>query len=127
LGSKSKTTAYSEEEKTPLDYLVDGEAMKKDKDKPRMDLLPSNALFGIATIMSYGATKYNDFNYKKGKGLDWDRLYAACQRHLVAWNGGEELDPESGESHLYHAGCCIMMLIDLVETKKGRDTRYKSG
>ena len=101
------------------------EAIKKDAHKPMMNLLPSNALFGIAKVMTYGATKYNPFNYKNGKGLDWDRLYSACQRHLVAWNAGEDLDRESGESHLYHAGCCIMMLIDLIETKKGRDTRFK--
>jgi len=75
--------------------------------------------------MSYGATKYNSYNYKLGKGLDWDRIYSACQRHLVAWNGGEDIDPESGQSHLYHAGCCIMMLIDLVDSKKGKDTRYR--
>ena len=143
MGSKSKTTAYGEaenlaaqehaefllaassltiEEKVDKDFK---EARKKDFGKPRMDLLPSNALFGIATIMSYGATKYNPHNYKQGKGLDWDRLYSACMRHLVAWNAGEDKDPESGASHLYHAGCCIMMLIDLIDSKKGKDTRFR--
>jgi len=101
------------------------EAIKKDNEKPMMHLLPSSALTGIAKIMTYGATKYNSYNYKEGKGLDWDRVYSACQRHLVAWNAGEDLDKESGQSHLYHAGCCIMMLIDLIESKKGRDTRYR--
>ncbi len=102
-----------------------GHAVKKDKGKVRMDLLPPKALIAIAKIMTYGATKYSDFNYKKGKGLEWRQLYAACLRHLNAWNDGVEEDEETGESPLYHAGCCIMMLIDLIDSKKGKDTRFK--
>jgi len=100
-------------------------AIKKDKNKPRMDLLPPKALVAIASIMTYGATKYANHNYKLGKGLDWNRPFAACLRHLNAWNDGEDNDKETGQSHLYHAGCCIMMLIDLVDSKIGKDTRFK--
>ncbi len=110
------------EEKLNIQF---GHAVKKDKGKPKMALLPSSALIGIAKVMTYGANKYNAFNYKNGKGLDWDQLYSACQRHLVAWNAGEDIDSESGQKTLYHAGCCIMMLIDLIESKKGRDTRFR--
>jgi len=103
------------------------EAIKDDKDKPRMSLLPPKALKGIAEIFTYGAKppKYNEFNYKQGKGLDWDRILSSCMRHLNAWNDGENLDKESGRPHLYHAGCCIMMLIDLTESKIGQDTRFR--
>ena len=101
------------------------EAVKYDKGKPRMDLLPPKALKGIAEIFTFGASKYEDFNYKNGDGLDWDRPYAALIRHMNAWNDGEDIDPESGKSHLYHAGCCIMMLIDLVDSGIGKDTRFK--
>ncbi len=102
------------------------EAVKKDTDKTQMYLLPPKALEGIAKIMTYGAKKYNPYNYKLGKGLNWDRLFSACMRHLNAWNSGEDMDPESGENHLFHAGCCIMMLIDLQENGIGRDTRFKT-
>jgi len=102
------------------------DAVKFDNGKPRMDLLPPKALEGIAKIFTFGAKKYHDFNYKTGKGLDLNRPLAACYRHLNAWNEGEENDPESGQSHLYHAGCCIMMLIDLVDSNIGRDTRFKT-
>jgi len=131
LGSKSKTTAYSEVDNDIVDIasikfaVPPNQATKKDIGKTRMDLLPPKALEGIAKIMTYGAAKYNDYNYKQGKGLDWDRMLGACYRHLNAWNDGEDLDPESGQSHLYHAGCCIMMLIDLIDSKKGQDTRYR--
>ncbi len=102
------------------------DAVKYDDDKARMDLLPPKALEGIAQVFTYGAEKYHDFNYKSGKGLARNRPYAACLRHLNAWNDGEDRDPESGMSHLYHAGCCIMMLIDLIDSDIGKDTRFES-
>lgn len=98
--------------------------VKNDDKKPKMYLLPPKALDGIAQIMTYGVTKYNAFNYKNEKGLDWDRPFSACLRHLNAWNDGEDMDKESGKPHLWHAGCCIVMLIDLVESKIGKDTRF---
>jgi len=66
------------------------DAVKYDNGKPRMDLLPPKAQKGIADVFGYGADKYEDFNYKNGKGLLWSRVYAACLRHLNDWNGGEE-------------------------------------
>lgn len=104
---------------------VKSDAVKYDNGKPRMDLLPPKALNGIADVFGYGAKKYEDFNYKNGKGLLWSRVYAACLRHLNDWNGGEDIDPESGKPHLYHAGCCVMMLIDLIDSGIGSDTRFK--
>jgi len=115
---------------TPYDHEKNIKRMKKavknDDNKTRMDLLPSKALDGIAKIFTFGAKKYNDYNYKNGEGLDWSRPYAALMRHMIAWNDGEDLDQESGKSHLYHAGCCIMMLIDLVDSNIGNDKRYES-
>jgi len=102
-----------------------GVAYKKDKGKTSFILLPPKALERIANVFTYGEGKYHAFNYKTGTGLDWDRPYSACLRHLNAWNGGEDIDKESGKNHLFHAGCCIMMLIDLVESGIGKDTRFK--
>ena len=102
-----------------------GKATKNDKHKPSMALLPPVALSGIAKVFTYGEIKYHAYNYKTGTGLDWDRPYSACLRHLNTWWGGEDNDIETKLSHLKHAGCCIMMLIDLCDSKKGKDTRYK--
>jgi len=101
-------------------------AVKHDENKNRMDLLPPKALKGIGEIFTFGAKppKYTPHNYKENGGLDWTRVLAACYRHLNAWNDGEDNDNESGKSHLYHAGCCIMMLIDLVDSGIGKDTRF---
>lgn len=100
-------------------------AIKYDTVKPKLSLIPFHATWGIGEAMTYGANKYNDYNYKRGKGLDWCRVLSANLRHLIQWNAGEDLDQESGLNHLKHAGACNVMLIDLVESKIGKDTRFK--
>lgn len=84
------------------------EAQKFDSGKPRMDLLDPAFLEGVARVLTFGAQKYEPHNWRKG--LDWSRLYAACQRHLSAFAKGAEFDGETGESHLLHAACCLMFL-----------------
>jgi len=100
------------------------DAIKFDKEKPKMDLFPPKALKAIAQGMTHGAKKYNRFNYKLGEGLNWTQPYAACMRHLNAWNDGEDMDEDSGLPHLWLAGCEMVMLIDLVESEIGDDTRF---
>ena len=94
---------------------------KFDEEKIRTDLLPVNALMRIANIFTFGAKKYGAYNWEKG--ILNSRLYAACLRHLFAYWRGEQKDPESGMSHLHHAGCCIMMLIDNEDLRKELDDR----
>ena len=96
-------------------------AIKHDKDKVKMELLPPYSLEKIAKVFTFGANKYEDWNYLKGDGLKLSRVYGACLRHLNSWYKAEELDPETRESHLAHAGCCIMMLMELVNAKNNDD------
>lgn len=90
--------------------------LKHDGDKVRMDLLPIEALVGTAQVLTFGAAKYEDDNWRKG--IKYNRLYGAALRHLTAWYAGEDLDPESGLSHLHHAGCCIAFLQSFTETQR---------
>jgi hypothetical protein len=113
-----KWGAWDKLEKTQ-DPVV--EAIKHDKDKVKMELLPPYSLEKIAKVFTFGANKYEDWNYLKGDGLKLSRVYGSCLRHLNSWYKGEELDPETGENHLVHAGCCIMMLIELVNAKNNDD------
>jgi hypothetical protein len=73
----------------------------------------------------YGAKKYGRYNYLNG--MEWTRLIAALDRHVSAFNDGENCDQESGLNHLYHAGACVMMLIEFYEKNLGTDNRYKGG
>lgn len=99
----------------------ESKAQKFDDDKNRVDLLPPLALQRIAEIFTFGANKYSSWDWSKG--LSFSRLYGALLRHVFAWFRGERNDPESGKSHLYHAGCCIMMLIEMNELRPDLDDR----
>ena len=82
---------------------------KFDSEKIMLQLFPPEALFEIGAVLTYGAKKYAPRNWEKG--IEYSRVYGALQRHLWAWWGGEENDPESGLPHLAHAGCCLVFLL----------------
>ena len=83
--------------------------IKNDQQKLRYDLLPVEPLEALVAVLTYGASKYADNNWKYVTPFD-DRYYAAALRHLTAWRKGEELDKESGMPHLAHAMCCLVFL-----------------
>ncbi len=101
---------------------VEEAGTKYDGGKPRMELLATEALRGTAQVLTFGAKKYDDNNWRKG--MSWSRLYGALLRHLAAWNEGEDLDPESGLPHLDHAACCVMFLQSYSRRGAGKDDRY---
>lgn len=86
--------------------------LKFDTGKERYDLLPPEALHDIAKVLTYGAAKYAPNNWKLVDDPE-SRYFAAVQRHLWAWQRGEKLDPETNVSHLAHAACSIMFLLEL--------------
>ena len=88
------------------------EAIKHDKDKPRFDLVPAAALEEVARVLTAGAEKYSDRNWEKG--MRWGRPFASAMRHLWAWWRGEDNDPETGLSHMAHAACCVLFLLQYI-------------
>lgn len=98
-------------------------ALKYDSEKVRNELLPAFAIEEIAKVMAFGAKKYEAHNWKKG--ISYSRLLGAALRHLFAWSRGEELDPESGLTHLAHAGCCVVFLIWTHKFRADLDDRSK--
>ena len=100
------------------------EAKKDDAEKLRYDLVPFDALAEIVKVLNFGATKYAPRNWEAG--FDWSRIYAATLRHLTSWWQGEDRDPETGLSHLAHAGCCILFLLAFKIRGAGKDDRPNS-
>lgn len=89
----------------------------------RHDLLPRTALDAISEVYAFGAIKYADHNWRRG--YEWSKSYAALQRHLTAWWDGESLDPESGLSHLGHAGFHVFALLTwLAEQGEGVENAF---
>lgn len=102
-----------------------GEGTKHDDQKARFDLLPAGPLAQIANVLTYGAGKYTDRNWEKG--IRWGRVFASTMRHLWAFWRGEALDKESGLSHLAHAACCVLFLMEYCETRRELDDRAGDG
>jgi hypothetical protein len=100
-----------------------GSAMKFDGDKLPVNLLSTEALNQTAAVLKFGADKYHAHNWRDG--FAWSRPLAAAMRHIMAYNDGEDKDPESGLSHLAHAACCIMFLLEFEKTHPELDDRYK--
>lgn len=97
--------------------------LKHDGEKPDLSLLPPEALFEVAKVLTFGAKKYTANNWRGG--FNYTRVYAGVQRHLNAWLMGENLDPETGISHLAHAICGLMFLLTFILTNTGEDDRFK--
>jgi len=96
-------------------------AKKNDQAKPDLSLLPLPALEQMALAFMYGEKKYGRYNYTAG--FESHRLIAACLRHVSQYQNGEDLDPESGASHLGHALASLAMLLHTISLGTNRDTR----
>lgn len=80
--------------------------------KPRYDLIPVETLEDVAKVLTFGAKKYDDDNWRLVENAD-KRYYSALMRHVEAWRRGEQLDSETNLPHLAHAVCCLMFLNEL--------------
>ena len=98
-------------------------AMKDLDSKPRMDLIPSEIIEGLAEVFTYGAQKYDDHNWRKG--LNHGIHYSAAMRHMANYWKGIDLDEESGIHHLKHAMVNLGMIITNIENgREDLDDRY---
>ena len=99
-------------------------SMTDKKNKPRLSLIPNEALFQMGSALTYGEDKYGTFNFKKGIKLSY--LLDAAMRHISQFNNGEDNDLESGHSHLGHALANLAMCIDTHKNLPMFDDRYKA-
>lgn len=93
----------------------DEPGFKADKGKNRLGLIFADfprALELIGEIATFGAEKYIDHGWVSVP--DGEKRYRdALYRHLLAYERGEELDPETGLSHLGHAAWNIAAILEL--------------
>lgn len=97
------------------------EGVKHDQEKNRLELIPPELLFAVGEILTFGAKKYADRNWENG--MKWGRVFGALMRHLWSWWKKDNIDAETGKSHLWHAACCIAFLITYEQRKIGEDDR----
>lgn len=97
-------------------------AVKHDSKKIRTDLFSTLALEEVAKVLAFGAEKYTSDNWRLG--MDWRRLIGASIRHIFAFMRGDDNDEETGLSHIAHAMCCLMFLLEYQITNNGHDDRW---
>lgn len=85
--------------------------------------IPTGPLAAVARVYGMGAQKYDKRNWEKG--YDWSLSYSALQRHVNAFWGGQDNDPESGEPHLAHAVFHCLALMEWMVTHPELDDRAR--
>jgi hypothetical protein len=102
--------------------IKDQQALRYNDGKLRWGLVDWDALAPMVRVLEYGCKKYADHNWKKG--LPYTATSESLLRHLYAFLGGEDIDPESGLLHVGHILCNAMFLSYMSEYKKEFDDRY---
>ncbi len=78
-----------------------------------------------ARVHGFGIFKYPDQDGAPNwtKGTPWSWMYDAAMRHIMAFWGGEALNPESGLPHLAHAAWMLDVLLEFEHKGIGTDDR----
>lgn len=97
-------------------------AQKFDNGKPRVDLVDPEFLLGLAQVLTFGANKYGDHNWRNG--LDVSRAIAAALRHIMEFQMGRNADAESGLHPLLHAGASLQFAFWTAMNKPDCDDRW---
>lgn len=79
--------------------------------KTPLHLLPPGACADTAKVLGLGADKYGPWNWRT-HSVKASTYVGAIKRHLDAWWDGEEIDPESGLTHMAHIAASAMIVMD---------------
>lgn len=116
-------TSYAPFNKTAVSTK---EAIKFDDGKLDWSLMPFDSVEEILKVLEFGKKKYAAHNWSQGEGFKYTRVFNSLMRHLFAWFRGQDNDPETGLSHIAHAGCNILFLLHFIKNKdkyKNNDDR----
>lgn len=88
--------------------------IKYDSGKPRLALVPPDAIKAIGVIMTYGVDKYYENSWKEVEPWRWRD---ALMRHLCDYlEDPASIDEESGYPHLWHIIANAAILCGLEKT-----------
>lgn len=78
---------------------------RKNKDKPIFHVLPPDALLELGKLYAWAESKYPSIELggkypNFAKGMSVSETLNSMKRHILAYEKGEEIDVESGCSHM---------------------------
>jgi len=97
-------------------------ARTDDSGKPPLAKVPLALTEAVANVMEYGHKKYGDYNNYK-KGMEISRNLSCALRHIMAFQNGEDNDPESEQNHLGHAAARLGFVLDNIKRGTAIDDR----
>lgn len=107
IKSNPKSVQAEKDGKIPMEYLV------------------LSCLADDAIVHKHGADKYGERNWRE-QPIKASTYEGAIMRHLVAWAAGEDVDPDSGKSHLTHIRACCAVVLDSEKHGTLIDDRQRS-
>jgi len=90
--------------------------------KAKFSPIPAGVMFDVGNAMLEGACKYGRHNYR-GIGVRASIYYDASMGHIADWWEGEDIDPDSGLSHITKAIASLVVLRDAMLQDKLHDDR----
>lgn len=90
--------------------------------KAPMSTVSCAVLAEVGVAMLEGAAKYGRHNYR-AVGVSGAVYYDATMRHMFSWWEGEDIDPDSGLSHITKAIASLVVLRDAMIQAKFTDDR----
>jgi len=90
--------------------------------KAPMSVVPMSVVAELGVAMLEGACKYGRSNYR-AIGVRGSVYFDAGMRHLISWWEGEDIDPDSGLSHVTKAIASLVVLRDAMMQGKFTDDR----
>ena len=91
------------------DVVTDG--YKHDGGKPRLSLVPPILIRAVGTVMTHGAEKYGEGNWRN---VEPKRYRDALARHYCDYmENPHGNDKDSGLPHLWHLACNVAFLLEL--------------
>lgn len=95
------------------------QSRKFDKDKLRLELIPTTCIKSLGNVLTHGAAKYGANTWRQ---VEYERYIGALLRHLVAFiDDPTGVDADSGLLHSEHLLANAMFLNDYAVNEANKE------
>lgn len=93
--------------------------------KAPLQYVPPALVIEASKALEQGAMKYGPYNWRTGPRITLSLYLAAIERHLLAFQDGEDNAPDSGISHIGHIAATCGVILDALACGNLLDDRIK--